>query len=282
MSARDGTPSWRSGAHGARLFSRVVVAVWLIGLAALTPAVLGLDLTVIRSLARVASGAASDALMVAAAAARPLRPIAVVVAAMILVLLTGWGVLWRAGAARWLTWRAQPKPALAEVLGLGLGGWWRYARLWATWLLALAAVAALAAVPLLAIVDALDDGSIGASVWLGLAGLVLAGGLALVMTAAWLRACWELARPDRRSAVVAFGRGLAVVLRHPLAGLAPLLVWGGAAWLSALAPLACGWLLPAVRGTLPMALLIVLAGAVRAAARVAMLTSYADPESLPR
>jgi hypothetical protein len=49
-------------------------------------------------------------------------------------------------------------------------------------------------------------------------------GVCLVWLAA-LRGTWLLAEPNRRSAVVAWVRGLFAVVRHPLQSTAPLVVW---------------------------------------------------------
>lgn len=274
-----GAAGWYAGLGGLSCFRRVAGAAWLVGLAALAPAFVGLELRLVGPLAGVAPAADGDALLVAVSALRQQRPAILVGAAALGLLLLIWGIWWRAGVARWLVWRPQPTALLGEVLGLGLGGWWRFARLWLAGVAGRLVVGVLALAPLTAIVDQLDRGRTGVRLWLGLAGVGLAALLWALATAAWLRGCWELAPPQRRSAVAAYVRGLGSVIRRPLASLAPLLVWGGLGGVAALVPLAGGWWLPALRGGAPMAVTIVVAGMVRAAARVALLTSYADAGS---
>ncbi len=269
-----GRPSWARGGSAAVALGRVVGAVWLVGLAASVVALAAVDAVLVSDLSGLAGLPAGDWLLEGAAAARRAAPGAVVGVTVLAVLLAGWSILWRGGVARWAVWRPHPVPRIGEVLGLGLTGWWRYARLWAA-AAAAAVTAGLGGLWCLGVlITAASDGGSGPSLWLPAAGVVAAAALVGLTRLAWLAGCWELARPDRRSALAAYGRGLLAATRRPVASVAALLVWGGVAATASVAPLLLGGGLPTLRGPAAMAVMVTVLGAVRAFARVALLASF--------
>lgn len=271
---RPQPPSWTRGGRAAVELGRVTAAVWAVELVAAVATLAVADEVLVDGLVGLAGLPPGDWLLEGADAARRAASAAVVGATVLATLLAAWGILWRGGVARWAVWRPGPTLRVGEVLGLGLTGWWRYARLWAT-VVAIAAAAALAGLRcLVALVAAASDGGSGPALWLSTAGALAAVALVVATRLAWLAACWELARPDRRSATAALGRGLLVLARRPVASATALLVWGGVAAAASAAPLVLGGWLPTVRGPAAMAVMVIVLGAARAFARVALLASF--------
>ena len=140
-----------------------------------------------------------------------------------------WSVLWHGGVARWwlsLGNGTLPVP-LAEILGHGIVWWWRYVRLAVVAVTVTAAILAAIWIPLRPLIR--SAGTIGAG---GRSGLLLAAGLvltAVVLIICWLatlRGAWLLGESGRRSAVVAWMRGLGATLRQPIRSLWTLALWG--------------------------------------------------------
>ena len=198
-----------------------------------------------------------------------------------LVVLWVWFVLWHAGVVAWQLWAGGRRVRLGEVLGLGLVAWWRYARLSAT-----------AAVVL---------GLGGAALWLGLraavrssfhsmaeermmmllaVGIVITKLLAVMVWLATLHGAWLLGLPERRSAVVAWLRGLWNTLRMPLSSVATWLLWLIPALLATLVPLLIGLAFVGLRGTLVLTVIGLIAALVRSFCWVGMFCSFAPVTGL--
>ena len=282
MSTRcHGLPSPRRGWELARRLWRLVIAVWIGSWLAITPALLLLRQVVVPGLASLPSGpgevpAGDVALIVLETVRGATRP---VVFALLsgLMLLWAWTVLWHAGVVAW-TLRADAgrRARLGELLGPGLTAWWRYVRLSATALVALALAAA-------ALWLAVWWGAQGAIVAMAERRLLLLLGIGVVATkltaiAVWLatlHGSWLLGVPGRRSAVAAWLRGLQVAVHRPLASLGAWLVWVVPAMLvSAVVPL-LGVAFEGLRGGALLAVLGLLASLARAFCWVGLFCSFA-------
>jgi hypothetical protein len=275
-----GPPSPRRGWQLTRRLWRLVMAVWIGSWLAITPALLLLRQVVVPGLASLPSGpgevpAGDVALIVLEAVRGAERPLAFAVLSG-LVLLWAWTVLWHAGVVAWTRRADSGRARLGELLRSGLAAWWRYARLSATALVALALAGAAIALPL----------------WWGagrayaamaerrLIGLLAVGavGFTLSAIAVWLatlHGAWLLGLPGRRSAVVAWLRGLQATARRPVAGLSTWLVWVVPVLLaSAVVPL-LGGDFPGLRGGPLLVVLGLLASLARAVCWVGLFCSFA-------
>ena len=278
-------PSPRHGCRRALELWRLVLVGWAVSWVAFAPALLVLRLGVFPALAELPSepGAVTsgDVGLILIEAARPmLRPLALAVLSGLVVLWV-WFVLWHAGVVAWQLWAGGRRVRLGEVLGLGLVAWWRYARLSAT----AAAVLGLG----------------GAALWLGLraavrsgfhsmaeermmillaAGIVITKLLAVVVWLATLHGAWLLGLPERRSAVLAWLRGLWNTLRMPLSSVAAWLLWLIPAWLASLVPLSIGLAFADLRGTLVLTMIGLIAALVRSFCWVGMFCSFAPVTGL--
>jgi len=224
------TPSPISGLRLALRLRRLVGAVWLVSMAVFLPAHL---------VAELAAGATraglpdrplptGDSILVLVELFRPVAgPFALALVSGGLALLA-WLVLWHGGVVRW--WFGAGNGAayvpLGEILGHGVIWWWRYARL------ALVAVTVTAGLlvamwvplrPLIRTAGTIGDG--------GRSGVLLAAGLvltAIVLIGCWLatlRGAWLLGESGRRSAAVAWLRGLGAALRQPIRSFGTLALW---------------------------------------------------------
>ena len=231
MSERSpGPPSPRRGWQLTRRLWRLVFAVCAASWLAITPALLLLRQVVVPGLASLPSGRGEVpegdvALIVLEAVRGPARPLAFAVLSG-LVLLWAWTVLWHAGVVAWTLRADAGRARLGELLGPGVAAWWRYARLSATALVALALAGAALGLPLWwgagRAYAALAERRLIVLLAAGAAGFALA---AIVVWLATLHASWLLGLPERRSAVLAWLRGLRLALRRPLASLWAWLVW---------------------------------------------------------
>lgn len=268
-----------TGLAGAVRHHRLVLADWLVGVAAFGPPALVVDRLLAPVLGRLPDAIGSLppgelALITRSALEGHGEVLAGLTAGGIAALLV-WSVLWRSGVGAWTVWRRGRAPRLAHLLGLGLVGWWRMAGVVVAGLvfvgLALAAIAALTAV---AATWSLFRGSemvLVGSVLAGCAAAVAALGLG---RAATLAAAWRAVRPDRPPVLWAWLGGLGVALRHPLAATVALLLWDGAA--AAALGLALLVLDPgaAVAGRVPALVAVAAASLVRAFSRVALHLSF--------
>jgi len=171
--------------------------------------------------------------------------------------------LGRAAVVRW--WLADParRVRLAELVRGGVSRWWRYLRLSLT---AVAVVAGLLAALWLSLkwLAGTSSGALGPA--LAAAAVVSAAVLAAGWSAA-LHGAWLLGAGGRRSAVMAWLRGLGRSLRRPWTAFAPLLLWAVPGFALPLAPL-----LIDSAAALPLLVLTMLLGAL---CRLALFLSYA-------
>ncbi len=158
-----------------------------------------------------------------------------------LALVTAFTILWHAGATGWQLWHAGDRVRAAEILGMGVVRWWRYARLAMTGLFAIVVLAAGLSSPFFILAKraarALAETRM---VNLQLAGMAVVALVIWIGWAATLRGAWELAHPRRHSAALAWLEGLWGTLRSPLSSLGTLLLWGALGKLLTLTPLLAG------------------------------------------
>ncbi len=278
--AKNGTPSPRHGWATLLRSPRLLLAVWLV------PVLLGLPfvLTVQALLAPVLGNLPADPapgdlqLIVSGTLA---RSVAVLAVPVLLAVLGGWAwrVLWHAGIVRWRAWAAGRPQRLGELVGLGLMAWWRYARLSLVALVAAALVTGGIWAPATRLArDAVGRLDETTSVRIVLAAAALTAIVLLILWTATVRGLWELARPGRRSAALAWLRGLGGALRHPLASLGTLLAWAVpllAVWAGSLAAVRA--LGPGIAG---MAVLQ-LGALLTAACSIGLVGSFAPVTDLP-
>jgi hypothetical protein len=199
---------------------RLVLLVWLVSLAIFAPVVVIVQMMAGPARAhRPPGGYGGEDLVVFFEIMRPLVIPLVVTLGFCCLTFVVWWILWHAGAVRWFLKTDAFDVRLGEIVGLGVAVWWRYARLA---LVALVLLAIAVVVPWLPLLADFKQPTLRPLLVLGSASTIL--GVCLVWLAA-LRGAWLLAEPNRRSALVAWLRGLFAVLRHPLQSTAPLLVW---------------------------------------------------------
>ena len=226
--ARRPSPRW--GFQEALRLWRLVVACWVVSWVAVAPVLLLLRRMVFPALSALPpepeSVPAGDvALIVVEAAREAAVPIGIAVVSGGVV-LWAWFVLWHAGVVAWQLWTGGRRVRLGEVLGLGMVAWWRYARLSATALVVLAGAAAALWIPLWAAVETAFGGMAESRMmWLVGAGIVVTKLLAIVVWLATLHGAWLLGLPERRSAVLAWLRGLWTAARMPFSSFWAWLVW---------------------------------------------------------
>lgn len=233
-------PSPVAGFRLALRLHKLVLAVWLVSIAVFLPAQLMVDFAAGPVLANLPESgpAPGDSVLIFV---ELLRPIAVPLAiALILgwVALAAWSILWHAGTVRWWLGAGAARVRLSEILGHGVVWWWRYARL--AVVAGVAAAATLAAV-WLPVTDAVRGGetetTAGRAGLMLLAAVVISASALAIFWIATLRGGWLLGESGRRSALVAWLRGLGATLRRPLRSFLPLLVWGAPALLFLAVPL---------------------------------------------
>jgi len=275
-------PSSRWGLAQARRLWRLVLAVWLVSLAAYLPALLVFFGASGAALGELPGDSASIApgdvaLLLGPALAKVLRPLMLAFLSGC-VALWAWTVLWHAGVVNWALWASGRRVRLGEVLGLGMVSWWRYARLSATALAVMVAAWLVVWAPTWSAVSsargAMAEGRM--VVLLGF-GIVLTKLVGLVVWAATLRGAWLLGMPERRSVVVAWLLGLVGSFQTPLATFGTLLLWTvPVLWLSLLPLLIGMW-----GGGGPQLLLLgQLAAATRAFCWVGLFMSFAPVSGL--
>lgn len=273
-------PSPRRGWQQVRRLWRLVIALCAVSWLATAPVLLLLRQTVVPELASLPTGPGEAppgdvALIVLEAAREAVSPLALA-ALSGLVALWAWTALWHAGVVAW-TLRGIPGPAgLGELLGLGLVRWWRYARLSATAVVALALAAAAIALPLWWGAERAYDAMAERRLLLLIGAGVVA--LALAAIAVWLatqQGAWLLGLPGRRSAVAAWLRALQAVIRGPLPSLWAWFVWVVPALLVSAAVPLLGAAFAGLRGGLLLVVVGLLASLARGFCWVGLFCSFA-------
>lgn len=278
-------PSPRFGLRTATQLWPVVIAVWLVASALALPA----SLVAGRADAQTTGSLPLDDTLIGAGdleligretiGAHPpgVEPLIV----LWLVAWWQWTVLWHAGVVHWLIWASSRPLRLGELLGLGIGAWWRYLRLSLSAAAVLGAALALIWLPLaLWGVIAVTGSSERLVVPVAAAAVATSIPVLVCCWAATLYGAWLLAMPRRRSALLAWCSGLVHAIRQPLATLGTLAVWGGPLMVAAALPLAAGWFLPSLRGGLDAFLLTQLAALLQAFCSVALFVSFAPASGL--
>jgi hypothetical protein len=278
-------PSAGWGLRQALRLWRLVLACWIVSVAAVLPAVW------------VVGGAAGPALehlpdsvdrlpdgevflILASALPQMAAPLGLAVVSA-LITLWSWTVLWHAGVVNWALWAGGRRVRLGEVLGLGMVSWWRYVRLSATAAAVLVVLSMACWLPLMEAAMAARRSMAETRMLLLLAmGLVVVKLLALVVWAATLRGAWLLGLPERRSVVAAWLRALVDTLRMPVRSLGTVLLWAMPAVLLSLLPLAIGGGLDVTHRDWAVPAMSQLAAAGRAFCWVALYLSFAPVTGL--
>jgi hypothetical protein len=207
---------------------RLVLAVWLAPTLLLLPASLGASAVLGDRLGALPDdGAAPGDVEVILAQAALDHGMTIGLAVMAAVLLAWlWTVTWHAGVVRWQQWSASPRPRLTEVVGLGLVGFWPFARLALTSTVATAlcwtAIWGPASVATDRATRAMADHRVAPIV---VAAALLTLVATLLLWAVTHRAAWMLALPRHRSVVLIWLRALNDTLRRPLSSVGVVLVW---------------------------------------------------------
>ncbi|NOZ79875.1 MAG: hypothetical protein GXP48_11995 [Acidobacteria bacterium] len=252
MKTHDSTVSPAWGFHAALRLWRIVLAVWIVPLLLAIPGWLIARGFLGRLLGAVPFTSAAHAdlpliLMQGLHRAGPALSAWVVTA---MLALWAWAVAWRAGVATWHAWGTGRPVRLGEILGYGVLRWWRYVRLSLTALAGLIVLGAAVTVPLfLAARSARQHLAETRMVNFQLAAIGLALLVVWICWSATLRGAWELARPERRSAAIAWFRGLTGTFRQPIRSFGTVLLWGVAGKTLTVAPFLFKLHVPAMRGT---------------------------------
>ena len=215
------SPSVIGGFRVAARLHLLVVCVWLVSVVLLVPAQVIVQATAgpVRANLPAEGFGAGDDLIVFSEIMRPVAVPLTVAIAFGSLLFVGWWILWHAGTVRWWMDPETDTVRFAQILGLGLSAWWRYARfaLFAIILQLFSAVG-----PWLPFLADIEQRFLMPLLISGCVMTVLATVLVWLAT---LRGAWLLGDPIRRSAVAAWVRGLSSVLRQPLRSILPFLVW---------------------------------------------------------
>ena len=253
MAEKKLRPSIVWGVRTAARMWGLVLVVWLVGLAFFVPASMVLHRAAIDALGHVPEGfdlPVGDGAILVLGLVRDVADTLLVGLVFAVVLSWAWTVLWHAGVARVSVWDPEGSSKVSRILGLGLGAWWRYCRLSLVALVALLALLAAVWFPLtLGIKAAFEAMAEDRMVLLIGIGIVLGPMAKFLVWGATLRGAWELARPDARSPVMAWLRGLIGVFRQPFSSFGTLLLLGLAQAALSLVPLVAPIFVPALRGT---------------------------------
>lgn len=281
MSERlPGPSSPRQGWQHALRLRRLVFAVWIASWLAVAPALVLLRRIVASALSSLPAGPGEvpdgDVALILLEAVREAQAPLVVAVLSGLVVAWAWAVLWHAGVVRRLLGTGAAPIRLGALLRLGAGVWWRYARLSLTALVALAVVAAAVWLPLgWGVARGFAAMTERRLIAVASAGALASAVVVIVVWLATLHGAWLLGLPGRRSAVMAWLRGLQDTTRRPVAGLWTVLVWVVPALLaSAVAPL-LGAVFAGLRGGLLLIAIGMLASLARAFCWVGLFCSFA-------
>ncbi len=227
ITMRQVAPAWGFG-RALRLW-RLVLAAWIV------PTVLfSLPLlAVVRMVAPwygsmpLGGTAPGDAVLVGAWGLGRLGGVVGLLAAVALVLAWSWTILWHAGITGWYGLGGGRPFALGEMVGLGVLRWFRYCRLSLVGLAATGVLAAGLSSPFFV----LAKNAKRAMEETRMVNLQLAGGAVMVLVilvcwTAFLRGAWELAAPGRRSAALAWLRGLGGAVTDLPRSAGTVLLWG--------------------------------------------------------
>ena len=262
-------PSVAAGFRLAVRLHRLVAGVWLAWVAIFVPALVFVQAAAGPHRANLPAGGleAGEDLLVFVEVMRPVAIPLAVALVFACCLLIAWCVLWHAGVAHWWLNPDTDEAHLVPILGHGLPVWWRFVRL-TLFALVLQVVGAVSPwLPLFADVEQRF-----------LLPLLIFGSVLTVVATVlvWLaafRGGWLLAEPGRRSAVLAWVRGLGVAVRQPLRSLLPMLVWA----VPGLALL----VLPLLYDGPEAGLFLPAAWLLAAFCMVALYMSYAPPKPQP-
>ncbi len=253
MGDRRQRPSIVWGVRTAARMWALVVVVWLVGLAFFVPASMVLHRAAVDALGHVPEDfelPVGDGAILIMGLVRDVADTLVVGLVLAAVLSWVWTVLWHAGVARVSVWDPEGSSRVSRILGLGLGAWWPYCRLSLFALVSLLALLIAIWFPLvLGITTAFEAMAEDRMVLLIGIGIVLSLMAKFLVWGATLRGAWELARPDARSPVMAWLRGLVGVFRQPFSTFGTLLVMALAQATLACVPLVAPVFIPALRGT---------------------------------
>lgn len=217
-------PSPATGLRLALRLYKLVFAGWLITLAVFVPAqaVVGSASAAVRANLPATPLPPGEASLIFL---EVLWPVATPLALSILcgwLALAAWSVLWHAGTVRWWLGAASVRVRLAEIIGHGVVWWWRYARFSLVAVIVPLGLLAGVWLPVLRLVRTVESKT---AVILLPTALAMSAVAVLLCWPAALRGAWLLGESGRRSAVVAWLRGLGASFRHPFGSLLPLLVW---------------------------------------------------------
>lgn len=257
--ASDERPSVFLGLRSAWRLRSIVAAVWIVGHAVVVPITWVFGRAAADGLTRIPDGfsAGDDRILLLFGALGNAAEGITVGLILAVVASWVWTVLWHGGVARASVWDRGGSPSLSRILGLGLGVWWRYLRLSVFALVAFSALMALVWIPVGSAAarahGAMAEGRMVG--WIAV-GLLLSPLVKILVWVGTLRGAWELARPDARSGIAAWIRGLVGGLKTPVASVIPVLVLGFGQGLLAIGQIAIPWWIPALRGT-PLGLVFV-------------------------
>ena len=257
--------------------------MWLVSVAVFLPARVVVWTAVGPTFAALPDGDLPDGEL-ALITAELLRPVWVPLAVAGLsgwLALWAWTVLWHAGVVRWRLLSGRIELRLAEVMGHGLIGWWRWARLGATSLGVLVLSHAALWLLVLEVKEQVRESADDSLFGVGLpAALAVSAGVAILCWLATLRGAWLLGAGDRRSAVMAWLAGLRGSVLQPVSSLFTLAVWGLPAISATVIPLVVGWRFEVLQGIVPTAVVEAAAGLLAAFCYVGLFLSFAPVTGL--
>ena len=261
----------------------MVLAVWLVSVAVFLPARAVVWTAVAETFAALPSGDLpnGELSLITVELLRPVWAPLTVAALSGWLALWAWTVLWHAGVVRWLLLSGRTEVRLAEILGHGLIGWWRWARLGLT---SLAVLLLTHSALWLAIRmakkhahDSANNGQLG--IWL-LAVLVVSFVVVVLCWLATLRGSWLLGSGDRRSAALAWLAGLWGSLRQPVRSLVTLALWAGPTLMVTVAPILICRSFEVLQAPLPSKVIDAAAGLFAAFCLVGLFLSFAPVTGL--
>ncbi len=220
-----GHPSPAVGLRLSLRLRKLVGAVWIAGILAGLPLWAVLETAVAETRAHLPPGPLpeGDRELIVLELLQPVAGSIAVTAALAVAAFFAWSVVWHAGTVRWWGGAGAARVRLAEILGHGVVWWWRFARLWLTGIVAAIGASAATWIALGSLMLAVGSGR--AAYGLMAAGLFLTSLIVVVCWLATLRGAWFLGESGRRSALVAWARGLGASLVSPLRSLAPVVSW---------------------------------------------------------